>query len=249
MSNKQPVYYLQTDSRWKNTDYSAPGEKTTIGKAGCGPTSASMLIETLTGKTYTPVNACSWSLIHGYKAVGQGTYYSYFVPQFKEFGIKCERVNLNNLYGNSKSTVHDDVKKLLQDGYYIIACMGPGVWTSGGHFIVVWDWDDKVRINDSASTKTERQNGDPEKFKSQVKYYWAIDARDYNGKGEEVVTYDEWKAFMDRYQKEQGAKPATLTTHVNEAIAMGLTDGSRPQALASREEVMTMVKNGVKSVK
>ena len=55
--NKQPVSYLQTDPRWKNKDYSAKGESTTIGASGCGPTAAAMLIETLTGKTFTPVDA------------------------------------------------------------------------------------------------------------------------------------------------------------------------------------------------
>ena len=30
-----------------------------------------MLIETLTGKTFTPVDACAWSVEHGYKALNQ----------------------------------------------------------------------------------------------------------------------------------------------------------------------------------
>ena len=35
--NQQPVSYLQTDPRWSAKDYSARGEKTTIGASGCGP--------------------------------------------------------------------------------------------------------------------------------------------------------------------------------------------------------------------
>lgn len=31
----QPVSYLQTDPRWGSLDYSATGEKTTIGRSGC----------------------------------------------------------------------------------------------------------------------------------------------------------------------------------------------------------------------
>ncbi len=59
--NKRPVSYLQIDPRWKNKDYSAPGEsqKRTIGSSGCGPSCAAMLIETLTGKTFTPADACA----------------------------------------------------------------------------------------------------------------------------------------------------------------------------------------------
>ena len=183
--NKKPVSYMQTDPRWKNVDYSTKGEKTTIGASGCGPTSAAMLIETLTGKKFTPVDACAWSLSHGYKALRSGTYYSYFKPQFAAFGINCWQLNGTNIYGNSKSKYHDEAFDLLKKGYYIIACMGKGTWTSSGHYIVVWWEDGKVRINDPASTKTARLNGDLATFKSQVKYYWAVDARAYNNQEED----------------------------------------------------------------
>lgn len=65
--NKKPVSYLQTDKRWKNEPYRVKGENSTIGSSGCGPTAAAMLIETITGKTYTPVDACKWSIDHGYE--------------------------------------------------------------------------------------------------------------------------------------------------------------------------------------
>jgi hypothetical protein len=126
-------------------------------------------------------------LSKGYKAKNQGTYYSYFVHQFKAHGITCERLNTANLYGNKTSSIHAEAFKMLEQGYYLIACMGKGLWTSSGHYIVVWWEDGKVRINDPASTKTARLNGDLTTFKSQVKYYWAIDAREYNKEREEVV--------------------------------------------------------------
>ena len=167
--NKQPVSYLQYDARWANVDYSTKGEKTDIRESGCGPTCAAMLIETLTGKTFTPVDACAWALKHGYKAYKQGTYYSYFVPQFKEFGIACEQLNSFSMYGIADGLIHDKAFRLLKEGYYLIACMGKGTWTSSGHFVLVWWEDGKVRINDPASTKTERLNGDLATFKKQVK--------------------------------------------------------------------------------
>lgn len=187
--NKQPVIYMQTDPRWAKKDYSVKGEKTTIGASGCGPTCAAMLIETLTGKKFTPEDACGWALKKGYKAYKQGTYYSYFTPQFKAFGIKCEQLNSASLYGVATSPIHDKALKMLKDGYYLIACMGKGLWTNGGHYIVVWWEDDKVRINDPASTKSERLNGDLATFKRQVKYYWAIDAREYNKEEDDMVYY------------------------------------------------------------
>ncbi len=84
---EQPVSYLQTDPRWKNTDYSAKGEKTTIGASGCGPTAMSMVLATWADPAVTPKTECAWALAHGYKARGQGTYYSYFVPVARRYGL------------------------------------------------------------------------------------------------------------------------------------------------------------------
>lgn len=218
--NKKPVSYLQTDSRWKNIPYSAPsGEsvKRTIGTSGCGPTCAAMLIETITGKTFTPADACAWALKRGYKAPNQGTYYSYFTPQFKAFGIACEQLNSANLYGNKTSPIHQKAFDLLKQGYYLIACMGKGLWTSSGHFIVVWWEDGKVRINDPASTKTAKLNGDLNTFKSQVKYYFAIDARKHNdngkagaGAGTKPIKTEAAKSFDKGYSKAYKVTAAAL---------------------------------------
>ena len=189
--NKQPVSYLQTDPRWSKLPYQVPGETATIGGSGCGPTCAAMLIETLTGQTFTPEDACAWALKKGFKALNQGTYYGYFVPQFKEFDIDCQQLNSANIYGgaNGAAAIHNKAFDLLKQGYYLIACMGKGLWTNSGHFVVVWWEDGKVMINDPASTKTERLNGDLNTFKSQVKYYWAIDAREYNKEDDDMTYY------------------------------------------------------------
>lgn len=56
--NKQPISYLQFDKRWGNKPYRVKGETSTISSAGCGPTCAAMLIETITGKKFTPEDAC-----------------------------------------------------------------------------------------------------------------------------------------------------------------------------------------------
>lgn len=178
--NKQPIIYSQYDTRWKSKPYQVPGETATIGGSGCGPSSAAMIIETMTGKKFTPEDACKWSKDHGYKALNAGTYLGYFKPQFAAFNIKCDMLNWTNTYNNPDHQNHKTVEKMLKEGYYFIALMGKGLWTSGGHFVVLWWQDDKMRINDPASTKPERLNGDIRTFRSQVKYYWWIDAREFN---------------------------------------------------------------------
>ncbi len=184
--NKKPVSYLQTDPRWKNKPYRVKGENATIGSSGCGPTAAAMLIETLTGKTFTPVDACAWSVAHGYKALKAGTYYAYFAPQFAAHGIKCWQLNWVNAYHNPKARSFDEVAEYLKQGYYAIALMKKGTWTTGGHFVVLWWADNKVRINDPASTRDNRLNGNLATFKNEAAYFWIVDAREYNNSGKLV---------------------------------------------------------------
>lgn len=184
--NKKPVSYLQTDKRWASKPYRVTGERSTIGDSGCGPTAAAMLIETLTGKTFTPVDACAWSVAHGYKALGNGTYYAYFAPQFAAHGIKCWQLNWVKAYHNPKATSFDQVVDYLKKGYYAIALMGPGTWTGSGHFVVLWWADGKVHINDPASTREARVNGNLATFKNEASYYWIVDAREYNNNGKLV---------------------------------------------------------------
>lgn len=178
--NKKPIAFLQTDAKWKNEPYRVPGEKSTIGSAGCGPTCAAMVIATMKDKSVTPKDTCLWSVKHGYKALNQGTYYSYFKPQLAAYGIDCQQLLAARILNKPNHPIHDKVKQYLADGYYVIALMGPGAWTKSGHFVLLWGWDTKVRILDPASTSEKRTSGDPATFKNDVRLYWLVDARAYN---------------------------------------------------------------------
>lgn len=171
----KPISYLQTDIRWKNHNYSAKGENKNIGSSGCGITAAAMVIATLKDKAVTPVTTAEWSMENGYKALNQGTYYTYFVPQMKKYGINCKRLNISNLYGISNSNVHDEAINELKKGNWIIACMGKGIWTSSGHYILVYGYDNgTIYINDPASTASTRIKNTWTNFAKQVKYMWSI---------------------------------------------------------------------------
>lgn len=231
--NKKPVWYLQYDKRWAKVPYAVKGkENGTIKTSGCGPTSAAMLLATLVDPKITPVECAQWSMDHGYKYVNQGTAWAYFIPQFAAYGIRCVKAGQD----------HEKVKRALSEGWYAIALMGRGTWTSGGHYIVVWDWDDKVRINDSASTKDKRLNGDPATFKKEVKQYWLIDASEYN-EGDDIVSYAKFMEYMERYRRELADQPGPAygVDELTRAVELGITDGSRPCDLATRQEVVSMI--------
>lgn len=244
--NKRPVLYMQTDPRWADKPYRVPGESATIGGSGCGPACAAMVIETLTGQTCTPADTCAWSVEHGYKALAQGTYYSYFVPQLAAHGIACKRLHYNNLYGSPGNAVHEEAERLLREGWYLIACMGPGLWTGSGHYVLVWWADDRIHINDPASTRAVRTAGDRAAFRRQVKYYWAVDARSYN-KEDVDMTVDEVKALVRSVLAEERAE--TVATPVSDwaaeswdkAVARRVFDGTKPGAELTREQAAAVL--------
>lgn len=198
MSNRRPVDYKQYDSRWAAVAYNGPNETgRTIKSSGCGPTSAAMAIAALKDAGVTPVETCAWSRAHGYKYKNQGTAYSYFVPQLAAYEILCRQLSDSTLYNQPDSPVHDTAKELIGQGYWAIALMGTradgsrGTWTTGGHYVLVWDWDTKVRICDPIHQTGSNKycDGDPDTFRDECRNYWLVDARAYNGKpAEEPVS-------------------------------------------------------------
>ena len=256
--NTQPVSYLQTDPRWGSLDYSAPGEKTTIAASGCGPTAMAMALATWADPSVNPKTECAWALAHGYKAPRQGTYYGYFEPAGARYGLRVTRLNYASLYGNATSAYHAQVKDALDRGELVIACMGPGNWTSSGHYVLVWKIEgDTIYINDPASTKAARTKGIWSLFRQQVKYYWTIE-RPESVPGDDEQKEDELnmtkKEFLDSltneeaYQLVQKAElhaktlpePDWSKTEGAWAAAQenGLTDGTSPERPAKRDEVI-----------
>lgn len=88
------VYFNQADSRWKNTPYGKTG---TIGRSGCGPTSLSIVVSTLTGNIINPVEMSKWAYKNGYYAEGAGSYHSLIPNGAKHFGLKVEGARIDQV--------------------------------------------------------------------------------------------------------------------------------------------------------
>ena len=255
----RPVSYLQTDARWKYISYSAKGESTTIGASGCGPTAMSMVLATWADPTVNPQTECAWALAHGYKAPHSGTYYGYFVPAAKRYGLTARQLNGANIYGNSKSAYHDQAKKAIEDGHLVIACMGKGLWTSSGHYVLVYDIKgNTIYINDPASTKLARTQGDYSLFRQQVKYYWVIEKpRVSEPKKDPEVEKVDIDKFVNDCTNEQAyllmCKAFKYMGNQTEpewsmregywrmASALDIVDGTRPEAPVKRDEVIVIL--------
>lgn len=251
--NKRPVSYLQTDPRWKSVRLACSGGTMSVGGGGCGPTSAAMLIETLTGRTCLPTETFRWCCEHGYMYANQGTAYDYFYNQFKARGIDCGILTWVPCMSVT-SPVRTQVEKKLREGYYFIALMKKGLWTKGGHYVVVWWADDAIHINDPASTSAPRTRGAPSDFWSTAKYFWWVDARAYNNppKPEESededmdiskLTGEECYEILLKANEYAGKLAEPVDAWADDyraAKAAGITDGKRPYALCTKLESAMM---------
>ena len=133
------TYYSQLDSRWRNKMYSSTGNSSqTIGTSGCGPASAAMIVSSIKG-TITPDKMANLYTQYGYRSANQGTYWSAFKWTADVFDI-----------GYSECYKLDDAISKLKDNYYIIASCNQGLFTYGGHFIVLIGVEDNyIKIYDS----------------------------------------------------------------------------------------------------
>jgi hypothetical protein len=146
----QVVYYNQLDSRWADILY---GTSSTIGEAGCGPTALAMIVSTLTGTYHDPVEISEWSVAHGYRCEGNGSYHSLIPDGARAFGLQAEG-----------ATAKDAAKiaEALADGKLVGAIMGAGHFTSSGHFIVLRGItaDGKILVADPASKSRSEKEWD-----------------------------------------------------------------------------------------
>ena len=120
------TYYSQLDNRWSSKMYSSVGNSSqTIGTSGCGPTSSAMVVSSIKGNI-TPKEMADLYVKYGYRSANQGTYWSAFKWTADAFNI-----------GYSECYKLDDAIAKLKDNNYIIASCNQGLFTYGGHFIVL----------------------------------------------------------------------------------------------------------------
>ncbi|MCM3701413.1 C39 family peptidase [Paenibacillus macerans] len=175
------VYYSQEDKRWKNTPYTIDGDAgETIGASGCGPTSFAMAASTYLGEEIQPPEMCQYAIKNGYRTANNGTAWGFFASAAKSFGLQC--IQTGSL---------EAAKAALKEGKLVIASMGKGHFTGGGHFILLVGvtkdgWIDVYDPNhdntkygaDGLVDQGVRNDGKvtakESVFKSEAKQYWII---------------------------------------------------------------------------
>lgn len=132
------TYFSQIDKAWKNYPYTSTGKKSqTIGSSGCGPTSAAMVVSSIKGKVM-PYEMGDLFVSHGYRSANNGTYFAAYrwVADFFDIDYQ-ETYNINTAIN------------LVRNNHYVIASCSSGLFTYGGHFIVIVGIDgDYLKIYD-----------------------------------------------------------------------------------------------------
>lgn len=141
-SQKQIIYYNQEDPRWGEKTY-GPVDKIT--DAGCGPTVLAMAVSSLTEQEINPEEMCLWAYVNGYCSIGSGSYHSLIAEGLEYFGIETTVTNSS-----------EEVEKALKSGKPVIALMGEGHFTSGGHFILLCEMDEDGRVTVADPKSVER---------------------------------------------------------------------------------------------
>ena len=118
------TYFCQSSDEWKDLPYGTD----TIGPYGCGPTVMAIAVASLTDTDTDPAVMAAWAVEHGYWARRSGSYHSIVLGTARSFGLLAEPFAARD---------PDGVLDALSKGKMLVALMGPGHFTSGGHFILL----------------------------------------------------------------------------------------------------------------
>lgn len=118
------TYFYQAGEEWAEKPYGTD----TIGPYGCGPTVMAMAVASMTETDTDPEAMAAWAVEHGYWARRSGSYHSIVMGTARAFGMEAEAFPSRDV---------DDLRAALWDGKMLVALVGPGHFTTGGHFILI----------------------------------------------------------------------------------------------------------------
>lgn len=157
--------FMQWDLRW---GYDTYGDNM-IGISGCGPTCLSMVVVGLTQNTkYTPDVVAEYSEENGYVVDGN-TAWTLMYEGAEHFGVVGKEIGLDE----------NQIITYLENGNPIICSMGPGDFTTTGHFIVFTGIKNgKIVVNDPNSKTRSEKLWEFKQIQGQIKNLWVFSKAD-----------------------------------------------------------------------
>lgn len=154
--------FMQWDTRWGYIHY---GDDV-AGITGCGPVCLSMAAYYLTkDPAMSPDNIIRFALEEGYYVVGSGSSWTLISEGGEKLGLDVTEIPLdeNRILAN------------LRVGNPIICVVGPGDFTTSGHYIVMVGIEDgKLRINDPNSRSNSEKQWEYSQIEDQIRNLWVI---------------------------------------------------------------------------
>lgn len=133
------VYFNQLDERYANEPYGTDH----IGGYGCGPTSMSIVVSSLTNDVVDPVEMSEWAYQNGYWCSKSGSYHALIPGAAKAWGLTVE---------GCSASEPQRIVDALSEGKLVVALMTKGHFTKSGHFIVLRGVQDgQILVADPAS--------------------------------------------------------------------------------------------------
>ncbi len=160
-SSKSVPLLFQWDERWGYTKYG----NEIMGLSGCGPTCLSMVcIYLLNDAKYTPRYVADFAQKNGYCVPGSGSAWTLISKGGEELGLDVTEIPLDE----------NRIIRNLEAGNPVICVMGPGDFTTTGHFIVLTGYvDGKIKVNDPNSPTRSEMLWDFDDIKGQIRNLWA----------------------------------------------------------------------------
>ena len=157
--------FLQWDKRWGYEEYG----DFNIGLSGCGPTCLSMvLVAKNRDYTMTPKKVAEYAMKNGYYVKGTGTAWSLMTDGAKALGLSSKEIALDESV----------MKNQLDAGRMIICSVGPGDFTSIGHFIVIYDYNrNGFLVNDPNSIYRSCKSWTYRELATQIRILWSFEKK------------------------------------------------------------------------
>ncbi len=160
--SQTPPLFLQWDQRWGYEVYGSD----VMGLTGCGPTSLAMAGYWLTGEeSFRPDKVAAFAEENGYYVEGSGSSWTLISEGGVTLGLDVKELPLDQ-------AVMTDA---LEARKVIILAMGPGDFTTTGHYIVLIGLQDGMFIvNDPNSVENSEKLWSYEQIQGQIRNLWVI---------------------------------------------------------------------------
>ena len=161
-STDEVPLFMQWDKRW---GYKIYGDNV-AGITACGPVCLSMCAYYLTeDEVYSPNKMIDYAKNNGYCVTGNGTSWELFSKGAVELGFDVTEIGLDK----------ERILNNLEIGNPIVAIMGPGDFTTSGHYIVFAGTENElIKINDPNSTFNSEKLWEFDDIKDQIRNLWVI---------------------------------------------------------------------------